>query len=211
MPQRLCADFPIVCDWSPACFGTSFKKICVAARCTHVLARLLATDADWVLTVARVVLGIALFAHGAQKLLGWFGGHGLRATIQTFRDHLGIPAPLAYLAIAAEFFGGLGLIVGFLARVAALGIAITMLVAMAEVHWKFGFFINWFGDKPGHGVEYHLLAVALALVIIVHGAGAFSLDLILYRSLASDSRKNVAAEFEPILPFFPRSQAGTTL
>jgi len=83
-------------------------------------------------------------------------------------------------------------------------------VAMAEVHWKFGFFINWFGDKPGHGVEYHLLAVALALVIIVHGAGAFSLDQILYRSLASDSRKNVAAEFESILPFFPRSQAGAT-
>jgi putative oxidoreductase len=176
-----------------------------------VLTRLVATDADWTLTIARIVLGAALFAHGAQKLLGWFGGHGLRATIQTFRDQLGIPAPLAYLAIAAEFFGGLGLIVGFLARVAALGIAITMIVAMAVVHWKFGFFINWFGDKQGHGVEYHLLAVALALVIIVHGAGAFSLDQVLSRRLVSDSRKNVAAEFEPILPFFPRSQAGTTL
>jgi putative oxidoreductase len=176
-----------------------------------VLARLLATDADWVLTIARIVLGAALFAHGAQKLLGWFGGHGLRATIQTFHDHLGIPTPLAYLAIAAEFFGGLGLIVGFLARVAALGIAITMVVAMAVVHWKFGFFINWFGDKQGHGVEYHLLAVALALVIIVHGAGAFSLDRILSRRLASNSQKNVAAEFESILPFFPPSQAGTTL
>jgi putative oxidoreductase len=175
------------------------------------LTRLVATDADWTLTIARIVLGAALFAHGAQKLLGWFGGHGLRATIQTFRDQLGIPAPLAYLAIAAEFFGGLGLIVGFLARVAALGIAITMIVAMAVVHWKFGFFINWFGDKQGHGVEYHLLAVALALVIIVHGAGAFSLDQVLSRRLVSDSRKNVAAEFEPILPFFPRSQAGTTL
>jgi putative oxidoreductase len=176
-----------------------------------VLARLLATDADWVLTIARIVLGAALFAHGAQKLLGWFGGHGLRATIQTFHDHLGIPTPLAYLAIAAEFFGGLGLIVGFLARVAALGIAITMVVAMAVVHWKFGFFINWFGDKQGHGVEYHLLAVALALVIIVHGAGAFSLDQILSRRLAPASQKNVAAEFEPIVPFFPQSQAGTTL
>jgi putative oxidoreductase len=130
---------------------------------------------------------------------------------QTFRDHLGIPAPLAYLAIAAEFFGGLGLIVGFLARVAALGIAITMVVAMAVVHWKFGFFINWFGDKQGHGVEYHLLAVALAVVIIVHGAGAFSLDRIVYRSLALDSRKHAATEFEPIVPFFPPSQAGTTL
>jgi putative oxidoreductase len=172
---------------------------------------LLATSNDWTLTIARIVLGAALFAHGAQKLLGWFGGHGLRATIQTFHDQLGIPAPLAYLAIAAEFFGGLGLIVGFLTRVAALGIAITMIVAMAVVHWKFGFFINWFGDKQGHGVEYHLLAVALAVVIIVHGAGAFSLDRIVYRSLALDSRKHAATEFEPIVPFFPPSQAGTTL
>ena len=172
---------------------------------------LLATNNDWALTIARIVLGAALFAHGAQKLLGWFGGHGLRATIQMFRDHLGIPTPLAYLAIAAEFFGGLGLIVGFLARVAALGIAITMVVAMAAVHWKFGFFMNWFGDKPGHGVEYHLLAVALALVIIAHGAGAFSLDQILSRRLASDSGKDVAAGFEPTLPFFPRSQMGTAL
>jgi putative oxidoreductase len=159
-----------------------------------VLARLLAADADWVLTAARVVLGIAFFAHGAQKLLGWFGGHGLRATIQTFRDHLGIPAPLAYLAIVAEFFGGLGLIVGFLARVAALGIAITMVVAMAVVHWKFGFFINWFGDKQGHGVEYHLLAVALAAVIIVHGAGAFSVDRALYLRSASLSSGNLGSQ-----------------
>jgi putative oxidoreductase len=92
-----------------------------------------------------------------------------------------IPAPLTYLAIAAEFFGGIGLIVGLLMRVAAIGIAITMVVAMLKVHLKFGFLLNWFGDKPGHGIEYHLLAIALALVLIVHGAGALSLDLVLYR------------------------------
>ena len=170
-----------------------------------MLARLLATDADWVLTVARVVLGIAFFAHGAQKLLGWFGGHGLRATIQTFRDQLGIPTPLAYLAIAAEFFGGLGLILGFLTRIAALGVAITMVVAMIVVHLKFGFFINWFGDKPGHGIEYHLIAIGLALVIIEHGAGAFSMDQIFYRRLVSPSGKNVTLKFAPILPFFPET------
>ena len=150
-------------------------------------AKVLATNGDWVLTVARVVLGIAFFAHGAQKLLGWFGGHGLSATVKTFRDQLGIPAPLTYLAIAAEFFGGLGLIVGLLSRIAALGGAITMLVAMFKVHWRFGFFINWFGDKQGHGIEYHLLAIALVLVVIVHGAGAFSLDRALYRQFAPSS------------------------
>jgi putative oxidoreductase len=167
-----------------------------------VLARLLATDADWVLTVARVVLGIAFFAHGAQKLLGWFGGHGLSATLRTFRDQLGIPTPLAYLAIAAEFFGGLGLIVGLLSRIAALGIAITMAVAMFKVHWEHGFFMNWFGDKQGHGIEYHLLAIAFALVLIVHGAGVFSLDQALYLCLGSPD--SVALGFNINHSFFWR-------
>ena len=169
-----------------------------------MLARLLATNGDWVLTVARVVLGVAFFVHGSQKLLGWFGGHGLSATVRTFRDQMGIPAPLTYLAIAAEFFGGLGLIVGLLARVAALGIAITMIVAMFKVHLKFGFLLNWFGDRPGHGIEYHLVTLALALLIIVHGAGAFSLDLALYRRLASPER--VALHFNLIVPFLFRAR-----
>ena len=152
-----------------------------------MIVRLLATDGEWVLTLARVVLGATFFAHGAQKLLGWFGGHGLRATVTTFHDHLGIPVPLAYLAVAAEFLGGLGLIFGLLSRIAALGVAATMIVAMFKVHWQFGFFINWFGDRKGHGIEYHLLAIALAAVIIVHGAGALSMDRALYRRLASSS------------------------
>ena len=160
-----------------------------------MFAKLLATNGDWVLTVVRVVLGIAFFAHGAQKLLGWFGGHGLEATVRTFHDHLGIPTPLAYLAISTEFFGGLGLIVGLLSRIAALGVAITMLVAMFKVHWQFGFFINWFGDKKGHGIEYHLLAIALAAVIIAHGAGALSLDRALYRQVAPPSSDNFTLDF----------------
>ncbi|HEX7232578.1 MAG TPA: DoxX family protein [Candidatus Binatia bacterium] len=167
-----------------------------------MLATLLTTNGDWALTIARVVLGIAFFVHGAQKLFGWFGGHGLSATVHAFRDQMGIPAPLTYLAIAAEFFGGLGLILGLLARVAALGIAITMVVAMLKVHLKFGFLLNWFGNKPGHGIEYHLLAIALALVVIAHGAGAFSLDRVLYRQLASAEK--VAFEFNLFVPFLFR-------
>jgi putative oxidoreductase len=124
----------------------------------------------------RVALGIVFFAHGAQKLFGWFGGQGLSATLTAFRNNLKIPAPLALLAILAEALGGLGLIVGFLARLDALAICATMVVAAYVAHAKFGFFLNWFGEKPGHGVEYHVLAVAMCLSVIVTGAGALSLD-----------------------------------
>ena len=155
-----------------------------------MLGELIDTDGDWVLMIVRVVLGVVLFAHGAQKLLGWFGGPGLRATLRTFRDQMRIPVALACLAIAAEFFGGLGLIVGLLTRIAALSIALTMTVALTY-HSKYGFFLNWFGNKPGHGVEYHLVVIALAVVVLVKGAGAFSFDLALSR-LPLDS-SNVAS------------------
>src|SRR5947208_9038900 len=136
-----------------------------------MLTWLIDMDGDWVLTIVRLVLGVVLFAHGAQKLLGWFGDPGFSVTVRTFRDQLGIPAPLACLAIAAEFFCGLGLIVGLLTRIAALGVAITMAVAMVTVHLKYGFFMNWFGEKQGHGVEYHLEVIAFAVVRMVKGAG----------------------------------------
>src|SRR5207244_12903880 len=157
-----------------------------------MLTWLIDTNGDWVLTIVRFVLGVVLFAHGAQKLLGWFGGPGLGATLRTFRDELRIPIPLACLAIAAEFFGGLGLIVGLLTRIAALGIAITMVVAALMVHLKYGFFLNWFGNKPGHGIEYHLVVIALALVVIVKGAGDFFFDSALSRH-ATGSKNNIVS------------------
>jgi len=145
------------------------------------------TNADWVLTVVRIVLGIILFAHGAQKLLGWYGGPGLARSMETFVDLLKIPAPLALLVIATEFFGGIGLMVGLFSRLAALGIAFTMIGAVATVHYRFGLFMNWFGDKEGHGFEYHLLVVALALVILVKGAGAFSVDHAWYEHITNSA------------------------
>ena len=146
-----------------------------------MLAWLLGTEADWVIAIVRIVLGVVFFAHGAQMALGWFGGEGLQGTVRTFREHLGIPAPLALLSVAAEFLGGLGLMVGLLSRVAAFGIAIVMGVALLVVHRKFGFFMNWFGEKQGHGIEYHVLVLALALIVMIKGAGAFSLDQVLYQ------------------------------
>jgi putative oxidoreductase len=145
-----------------------------------MLSWVVGTEGDWAVTIIRIVLGVVFFAHGAQMALGWFGGAGLQTAVRTFRENLQIPAPLALLSVAAEFLGGLGLIVGLLSRVAAFGIAVVMSVALLVVHRKFGFFMNWFGEKQGHGIEYHVLVLALALTVMIKGAGAFSLDQVLY-------------------------------
>ena len=138
--------------------------------------KLFATDDDTATALLRLVLGVVFFAHGAQKMLGWFGGYGFSGTMGFFTGTMHIPAPLAFLAIAAEFFGGLGLILGFLTRIAAFGIAVNMVVAIAMVHSGFGFFMNWSGTQKGEGIEYHLLVLAAAVLLMIRGAGAFSVD-----------------------------------
>ena len=134
------------------------------------------TPDDKVMTLLRLVLGVVFFAHGAQKMLGWFGGFGFKGTMGYFTQVAHIPAPLAFLAIAAEFFGGLGLILGLLTRVAAFGITVNMLVAIFTVHLANGFFMNWLGQQKGEGYEYHLLVLAITVALMIRGAGAFSLD-----------------------------------
>ena len=161
-----------------------------------MLTWMLGTDGDWVVTIVRIVLGVVFFAHGAQKALGWFGGAGLQSTVRVFREQLRIPAPLALLSVAAEFLGGLGLIVGLLSRIAALGIAVVMIVALVAVHGKFGFFMNWYGEKQGHGIEYHILVLALALAVIIKGAGAFSLDQVLYQHISDQNGVSLGAGTE---------------
>jgi putative oxidoreductase len=138
--------------------------------------KLLATVNDTTLTLMRLILGVLFFLHGAQKMLGWFGGFGFSGTMNFFTSQMHIPAIFAFLAICAEFFGSLGLIVGFLARIAAFGIAMNMMVAILLVHFANGPFMNWLGNQKGEGYEYHLLALALAIPIMIRGAGAFSVD-----------------------------------
>ena len=137
---------------------------------------LFSTANDHAIALARLVLGVIFFMHGAQKTLAWFGGYGFHATMHVFTTNLGIPAAFAILAIAAEFLGGIGLIVGFLSRIAALGIAVDMLVAIGMVHLRNGVFMNWYGTQKGEGYEYHLLTIAFCIVIMVKGAGALSVD-----------------------------------
>ena len=146
------------------------------------------TDDSIATTILRLVLGVVFFAHGAQKMPWWFGGFGFSATMAMFTGMMHMPAPLAFLAIAAEFFGGLGLILGCLTGVAAFGIGINMLVAMVTVHGAFGLFMNWTGTQQGEGFEYHLLVLAMAASLMIRGAGALSVD----RALTRVARSNEA-------------------
>jgi putative oxidoreductase len=134
------------------------------------------TYASWSHLVVRLGLGIVFFAHGAQKTFGWFGGHGLSATIGGFRQ-MNIPPAATALAAFIECFGGLALIIGLLARPVALALVLVMLVAIVKVHARNGFFLN-FAMTPGkgHGYEFNLALIAMALSILIGGAGALSID-----------------------------------
>lgn len=147
-------------------------------RSISLFRRLVQTHPDWSTTVLRLVLGVVMFPHGAQKVLGWFGGYGFSGTMQFFTHQAHIPALFAFLAIAAEFAGSLGLITGLFTRVAAFGIAVNMVVAILLVHQQVGFFMNWAGQyKAGQeGFEYALLAIGIAVYLMIKGGGAASAD-----------------------------------
>jgi putative oxidoreductase len=148
-----------------------------------MLHRLLQTREDPLLTLVRLCLGIVFFAHGAQKALGWWGGAGFSPTLNFFAG-MGIPAVLATLAVLAEFLGGIGLLLGLLTRIAAFGVTVVMVVAVFLVHAPNGLFMNWSGNQRGEGFEYHILAIAISLTLMVRGAGALSLDRLLDRGPA---------------------------
>src|SRR5262249_33882470 len=135
------------------------------------------TYPSWSHLLVRVVLGIIFFAQGAQKVFGWFGGPGLKGVIGYFKQALGVPAPLTVLAAFTECFGGVAVIVGLLARPAALGFIVVMAVAVAKVHGKNGLFLN-FENTPGrgHGYEFNLALAAMAASILIGGAGILSVD-----------------------------------
>jgi putative oxidoreductase len=141
----------------------------------------LRTENDVAALILRLALGLVILPHGAQKLLGWFGGYGLQGTLSFFTGTLGVPLILALLVIAAESFGALGLIAGFATRLCAFGVAAVMTGAIFMVHLPNGFFMNWGGKQAGEGFEYHLLAIGIALALMVKGGGALSLDRLLAR------------------------------
>lgn len=149
---------------------------------------IVATSNDCTIAICRIVLGIVFFMHGSQLMLGWFGGYGFNGTMHFMTAQLGIPAVFAAIAILAQFLGGLGLIVGLLSRIAAFGIACVMLFAVVKIHLAVGFFMNWYGAQKGEGYEYHLLVLAICLLIMVKGAGALSIDRALSKEKSQSKR-----------------------
>jgi putative oxidoreductase len=131
----------------------------------------------------RIPLGLIFMAHGSQKLLGMFGGRGLTATFAHFEKDLGIPAIFTLLAIIAEFGGGFGVLTGFLTRLSAAGIAVVMMVAIYKIHWAHGFFLNM-SCQPGrgHGIEYSIALLGIALYLVLAGGGRWCLDRLVFRS-----------------------------
>ena len=133
--------------------------------------------------ILRIALGIVILPHGAQKVLGWFGGHGIEATLGFFTSKMGIPYFIAVLVIIGEFFGALGLITGFLTRFCAAAMAVIMVGGISLVHWNNGFFMNWSAKQAGEGFEYHILVIGIAAVLMIAGGGSFSLDQWISRNL----------------------------
>ncbi len=132
------------------------------------------------LFLLRVILGVVFFAHGAQKVLGWFGGYGLSGTVGYFRNVVHVPALLAYLGPFVEFVGGIALFFGLFTKFAALGIFIMMVVATIKVHLPMGFFLTGKGDGKGAGYEFTLTLAVISLVLVLLGGGIYSVDHLIY-------------------------------
>jgi putative oxidoreductase len=140
------------------------------------LNKILKTEDSYSPIVLRVTLGLVMFPHGAQKVLGWFGGYGLEGTLGFLTQQMGLPMLIALLVIAGEFLGPLALIAGFLTRFTAASIGVIMAGAAITAHLGNGFFMNWSGKQAGEGFEYHILMIGIAIALSISGGGKFSLD-----------------------------------
>lgn len=134
------------------------------------------TDDRWLGLILRVTLALVIFPHGAQKLLGWYGGFGFDGTMGFFTEKMGVPWLIAFLVILGESLGSMALALGLFTRFSAASLAVIMSGAIAMVHWPNGFFMNWSGQQSGEGFEYHLLVIGMALALVVNGGGKWSLD-----------------------------------
>ena len=142
--------------------------------------KLFKTNENTAATIIRIVLGAILFPHGAQKLLGWFGGYGFDGTIGFLTGTAGLPWIIAFLVIIIEFFGALALIFGFATRIVASGV-IVLFAGILFMHLQNGFFMNWNGQQAGEGFEYHLLVIGMSLALLISGAGKWSIDYALQK------------------------------
>jgi putative oxidoreductase len=148
---------------------------------TTIMKKIFQTNESNASTIIRIVLGLILFPHGAQKMLGWFGGYGFNGTMGFLTGTAGLPWIMAFLVIAIEFFGAIALIVGFATRIVAVGIISLFTGIIATSHFQNGFFMNWYGNLKGEGYEFHLLIIGMAIALLVSGAGKWSVDYALQK------------------------------
>jgi putative oxidoreductase len=149
--------------------------------------KIISTNANnWPALIARLALGITIFPHGAQKLLGMFGGYGFTGTMGFLTTQAGLPYIIALLVILIEFFGALLLIFGALTRVAALGILVEFIGVVFTVHLKNGFFMNWTGTQKGEGIEYFILLLSLSIILLITGGGKASVDAALTKQSSNN-------------------------
>lgn len=142
----------------------------------QLITQLLATSPNIGFSISRLTLGLVIFPHGAQKLLGLFGGYGYSATMDFFTTQMGLPSIVAFSIIMIEFFGAISLILGFFSRFWSLSLAGMFVGIIYTTQIDHGFFMNWYGNQAGEGFEYSLLIIGLALSILVNGSGKWSLD-----------------------------------
>ena len=143
--------------------------------------KIFATNENSSATIIRIVLGLILFPHGAQKLLGWFGGYGFDGTMGFLTGSVGLPWIIGFFVIIIEFFGALALIFGFATRIVSIGLIALFAGIVFTGHLNHGFFMNWSGQQKGEGYEYHLLVIGMALSLLVSGAGKWSADYAIQR------------------------------
>jgi len=141
------------------------------------------TNNDYTGLFLRLTIAMVLFPHGAQKLLGWFGGYGFTGTMQFFTDTRGLPWLVGFLVIIIEFFGSLLLLLGMGSRILAAGVAVLSIGIILTSHLQYGFFMNWFGNQNGEGYEYFLLLIGVSIALLINGSGKLSVDKLLSNKL----------------------------
>jgi putative oxidoreductase len=143
--------------------------------------KLFNTSDSWTTTIIRLILGLVIFPHGAQKLLGWFGGYGFNGTMNFFTETVGLPWIIGFLVIVIEFFGSLALIVGFGTRIIAASYIALAIGIMFTSHIQNGFFINWYGNQAGEGFEYFILWIGMSIPLFLDGGGKYAADRLLLK------------------------------
>lgn len=140
-----------------------------------MLIQFLRTDNSPAQFFIRLALGVVMFPHGAQKIMGWFGGPGFAKTLQAFAG-MGFPMWSVIILMVVESIGPLLMIAGFLTRLWAIGIGASITICMFVNHVQNGFFMNWLGQQKGEGFEYHILVIGICLALLIKGGGMLSVD-----------------------------------